>query len=242
MIVSYETLRTLTVHLAGASIGLLLCDEGHRLKNSGKTFPIDDVNFRLTVIRRITHFCCIERSERETSCHPVRYAHPGTFPVFHFKTITQLLRQNDLSEYFSLLNFANPNFLGSKNDFRKNFENAIIRGRDADATDAVKAESEKKLKELGGLVTKFIIRRTNDLLSKYRMSLSLNIGVLLTSHNLSARQIRTSRLLSPVQLPIGVVSTVHQVSRNTSSSSRPRFTTTESHQYPEETLQPPRTA
>ena len=76
--------------------------------------------------------------------------------------------QNDLSEYFSLLSFANPNFLGSKNDFRKNFENAIIRGRDADATDEVKAASEKKLKELGESVSKFIIRRTNDLLSKYR--------------------------------------------------------------------------
>ena len=57
--------------------------------------------------------------------------------------------------------------MGSKNDFRKNFENAIIRGRDADATDAVKAECEKKLKELGEQVSKFIIRRTNDLLSKY---------------------------------------------------------------------------
>lgn len=35
MIVSYETLRTLSAHLAHCSIGLLLCDEGHRLKNSG---------------------------------------------------------------------------------------------------------------------------------------------------------------------------------------------------------------
>jgi DNA repair and recombination protein RAD54 and RAD54-like protein len=35
MIVSYETLRTLTAHLVHCSIGLLLCDEGHRLKNSG---------------------------------------------------------------------------------------------------------------------------------------------------------------------------------------------------------------
>lgn len=35
MIVSYETLRTLTTHLANCNIGLLLCDEGHRLKNSG---------------------------------------------------------------------------------------------------------------------------------------------------------------------------------------------------------------
>lgn len=36
MIVSYETLRTLTTYLANCSIGLLLCDEGHRLKNSGE--------------------------------------------------------------------------------------------------------------------------------------------------------------------------------------------------------------
>lgn len=35
MIVSYETLRTLGVYLANCKIGLLLCDEGHRLKNSG---------------------------------------------------------------------------------------------------------------------------------------------------------------------------------------------------------------
>ncbi|CAL1704639.1 unnamed protein product [Somion occarium] len=133
MIVSYETLRTLSVHLANCPIGLLLCDEGHRLKNS-ESLTFQTLN-GLNVKRRVIL--------------------SGT-PI-----------QNDLSEYFSLLNFANPNFLGSKNDFRKNFENAIIRGRDADASDANKAACEKKLKELGGLVAKFIIRRTNDLLSKY---------------------------------------------------------------------------
>ncbi|XP_006458054.1 hypothetical protein AGABI2DRAFT_183150 [Agaricus bisporus var. bisporus H97] len=133
MIISYETLRSVTAHLASCTIGLLLCDEGHRLKNS------DNQTFQaltsLDVKRRVIL--------------------TGT-PV-----------QNDLSEYFSLLNFANPNFLGSKNDFRKNFEHAIIRGRDALASDENKAQSEKKLKELGSLVMKFIIRRTNDLLSKY---------------------------------------------------------------------------
>ena len=45
MIVSYETLRTLSTYLANCTIGLLLCDEGHRLKNSGtsprsSTFPL----------------------------------------------------------------------------------------------------------------------------------------------------------------------------------------------------------
>lgn len=133
MIVSYETLRTLSVYLANCTIGLLLCDEGHRLKNS-ESLTFTALN-ALDVKRRVI--------------------------------LTGTPIQNDLSEYFSLLNFANPNFLGSKNDFRKNFENHIIRGRDSMASDAVKAESEKKLKELGGLVTKFIIRRTNDLLSKY---------------------------------------------------------------------------
>jgi hypothetical protein len=75
--------------------------------------------------------------------------------------------QNDLSEYFSLLNFANPEYLGTRADFRKNFELKILRGRDADASEKERMESDAKLKELGGLVSKFIIRRTNDLLSKY---------------------------------------------------------------------------
>lgn len=81
--------------------------------------------------------------------------------------------QNDLSEYFALLNFANPEYLGSKLDFKKNFESKILRGRDADATEKEKLESDAKLKELGGLVSKFIIRRTNDLLSKYCMWFSI---------------------------------------------------------------------
>jgi DNA repair and recombination RAD54-like protein len=149
MIVSYETLRTLTQYLAGATIGLLLCDEGHRLKNSESlTYQaLDSLNVKRRVILSGT---------------PIQVA----LPPRHWPTTKH--SQNDLSEYFSLLSFANPSFLGSKADFRKNFENAIIKGRDADASDAVKASCEEKLKQLSGLVTKFIIRRTNDLLSKYR--------------------------------------------------------------------------
>jgi DNA repair and recombination RAD54-like protein len=75
--------------------------------------------------------------------------------------------QNDLTEYFALLDFANPGYLGTRQDFRKNFELPIIRGRDADASDGDKAKCEAKLKELNALVTRLIIRRTNDLLSKY---------------------------------------------------------------------------
>ncbi|KAK4687036.1 DNA repair and recombination protein RAD54 and RAD54-like protein, partial [Tremellales sp. Uapishka_1] len=133
MIVSYETLRTLQDELAGCPIGLLLADEGHRLKNADtQTF------ISLTALN-------VQR----------RVILTGT-PI-----------QNDLSEYFALLNFANPEYLGTRLDFKKNFESKILRGRDAGATDKEKLDSDGKLKELGGLVSKFIIRRTNDLLSKY---------------------------------------------------------------------------
>ncbi|KAF8343917.1 DNA repair protein, SNF2 family [Cantharellus anzutake] len=133
MIVSYETLRSLAPQLKNCPVGLLLADEGHRLKNSdNQTFQaLNDLNVQRRVV------------------------------------ITGTPIQNDLSEYFSLLDFANPNFLGSRNEFRRRFENAIIKGRDADSSAADKTASIERMRELNELVTKFIIRRTNDLLSKY---------------------------------------------------------------------------
>lgn len=133
MIVSYETLRGLTDHIGETEVGLLLCDEGHRLKNS-ESLTVQTLD-KLNVKRRVIL--------------------SGT-PI-----------QNDLSEYFSLLNFANPDLLGSRLEFRKNFELAILKGRDAGASDKEKEEGDKKLSELSALVSRFIIRRTNDLLSKY---------------------------------------------------------------------------
>lgn len=133
LVISYETLRRNATDLGEAEIGLLLADEGHRLKN-GDSLTFSSLN-KLNVKRRVIL--------------------SGT-PI-----------QNDLSEYFSLLNFANPNYLGTRADFRKNYENKILAGRDADATEDEVLRGEEKLRELLALVNKFIIRRTNDILSKY---------------------------------------------------------------------------
>ncbi|CUM66345.1 uncharacterized protein PRCAT00004008001 [Priceomyces carsonii] len=133
LIISYETLRRNVDKLANTEVGLMLADEGHRLKN-GDSLTFTALN-SLKCDRRVIL--------------------SGT-PI-----------QNDLSEYFSLLNFANPGYLGTRNDFRKNFENDILRGRDADATDKEREKGDTKLGELSRLVSKFIIRRTNDILSKY---------------------------------------------------------------------------
>ncbi|KAG0364075.1 DNA-dependent ATPase protein rad54 [Gamsiella multidivaricata] len=133
LIISYESLRMYAPILAQTPIGLMLCDEGHRLKNSGsQTFvALNELNVQRRVILS------------------------GT-PI-----------QNDLSEYFSLLNFANPGLLGSTAEFRKNYELPILRGRDSEATEKEQEASNQKLMELSGVVSRFIIRRTNDILSKY---------------------------------------------------------------------------
>ena len=133
LIVSYETLRLYTDELQHTPIGLLLCDEGHRLKN-GESQTFVALN-GLKVDRRVIL--------------------SGT-PI-----------QNDLSEYFSLLTFANPNLLGSRNEFRKKFELPILKGRDAAGTDEDRKKGDERLGELLAIVNKFIIRRTNDILSKY---------------------------------------------------------------------------
>ena len=133
IIVSYETLRLNVEELKHTKIGLLFCDEGHRLKNAdSNTFA--GLN-SLNVTRRVI--------------------------------LTGTPIQNDLTEYFSLISFANPNLLGSRLEFRKRFEIPILRGRDADASDADRQKGDECTVELLGIVNKFLIRRTNDILSKY---------------------------------------------------------------------------
>lgn len=133
IIVSYETLRLNVEELKHTKIGLLFCDEGHRLKNAdSNTFA--GLN-SLNVTRRVI--------------------------------LTGTPIQNDLTEYFSLISFANPNLLGTRLEFRKHFELPILRGRDADASEADRKRGDDCTTELLGIVNKFLIRRTNDILSKY---------------------------------------------------------------------------
>lgn len=133
IIVSYETLRLYADELKNCEIGLMLCDEGHRLKN-GDSQTFTALN-NLNVTRRVIL--------------------SGT-PI-----------QNDLSEYFALISFANPNLLGTRLEFRKRFELPILRGRDSMADDKERQKGDQCLSELLAIVNKFIIRRTNDILSKY---------------------------------------------------------------------------
>lgn len=133
LIISYETLRLHIHELMRGEIGMMFCDEGHRLKNmENQTYAALN---KLNVKRRILI--------------------SGT-PI-----------QNDLLEYYSLVSFVNPGLLGDQPQFRRKYENPILKGRDAYASDKEEELGKERLAELIQLVNQCMIRRTSDLLSKY---------------------------------------------------------------------------
>lgn len=76
--------------------------------------------------------------------------------------------QNDLEEFFTLINFINPGILGSYPVFQKSYMKPILRSRDPHCynKDILKLGSEKS-EELIQLTKSFILRRTADILAKF---------------------------------------------------------------------------
>ncbi|XP_018572376.1 DNA repair and recombination protein RAD54-like [Anoplophora glabripennis] len=133
LIISYETFRMHADILHAGEIGLVLCDEGHRLKNC------ENQTYRALMGLKARR----------------RVLLSGT-PI-----------QNDLLEYFSLIHFVNEGLLGSASEFKRKFENYILKGQDSMATELECRHASERLQELTMIVNKCLIRRTSSLLTKY---------------------------------------------------------------------------
>ncbi|KAJ8763549.1 hypothetical protein K2173_002432 [Erythroxylum novogranatense] len=75
--------------------------------------------------------------------------------------------QNDLEEFFAMVNFTNPGILGDAAHFRRYYETPIIRGREPTANEEEKKLGLERSSELSTKVNQFILRRTNALLSNH---------------------------------------------------------------------------
>jgi DNA repair and recombination protein RAD54 and RAD54-like protein len=133
LIISYETFRLYMHILTASEVGLVLCDEGHRLKN----------------------------------CENQTYTALMSLQTKRRVLLTGTPIQNDMTEYYSLLHFVNPGLLGTREEFRRQYENVITRGQDANSTDKEREKSNERLAELKAIVDKYMIRRTSSLLTKY---------------------------------------------------------------------------
>ncbi|EFJ27027.1 hypothetical protein SELMODRAFT_412612 [Selaginella moellendorffii] len=75
--------------------------------------------------------------------------------------------QNDLEEFYAMVNFTNPGILGEVAAFRRYYQNPILRGREPEATEDARKLGLERSAELSEKVNQFILRRTNALLSNH---------------------------------------------------------------------------
>lgn len=75
--------------------------------------------------------------------------------------------QNDLSEFFTMVDFVNPGLLGKWSTFKREFEGPILKARQPGASAKDVEKGEARSHELADLTGQFILRRTAEILSKY---------------------------------------------------------------------------
>uniref|UniRef100_A0A673B5D8 RAD54 homolog B n=1 Tax=Sphaeramia orbicularis TaxID=375764 RepID=A0A673B5D8_9TELE len=131
LVISYEMLlRCLEQKV---EFGIIICDEGHRLKNS--SIKTSSALSSLSCNRRVIL--------------------TGT-PV-----------QNDLQEFYAIIEFVNPGILGSSTSYKKVYEEPILRSRQPSCTEEERLLGEERAAELSRLTGMFILRRTQEIINCY---------------------------------------------------------------------------
>nr|OQO07761.1 hypothetical protein B0A51_18269 [Rachicladosporium sp. CCFEE 5018] len=75
--------------------------------------------------------------------------------------------QNDLTEFWTMVDFVNPGLLQKYNVFKREFETPIIKSQQPGASEKDLAKGEARSEELANITSMFILRRTAEILSKY---------------------------------------------------------------------------
>ncbi|RKP30711.1 hypothetical protein METBISCDRAFT_4836, partial [Metschnikowia bicuspidata] len=129
LIMSYEKVMSCSKELAAVNIDMVVCDEGHRLKNAA--------NKTLNIL--------------------------GSLGIPRKLLLTGTPIQNDLNEYYTIINFINPGILGTFAEFQREISRPIIKAREKSCVlrEALR-EGRRKSAELISTTKAFVLRRTKD--------------------------------------------------------------------------------
>lgn len=133
LVISYEMLLRCLEQVQKVEFGLIICDEGHRLKNSA-----------------------IKTSSALSSLSCQRRVILTGTPV-----------QNDLQEFYAIIDFVNPGILGSSTAYRKVYEEPILHSRQPSCSEDERVLGEERAAELSRLTGMFILRRTQEIINRY---------------------------------------------------------------------------
>lgn len=114
---------------------LVVCDEGHRIKNSGS--GISKALKQIASGRRLCLTVCRDsETNRVLSCWSRRLdSHLPPFARFLAPTTQGTPLQNSLEEYWCMVDFVRPNYLGTLRQFSNRFIAPITNGQCSDSTD-----------------------------------------------------------------------------------------------------------
>lgn len=87
----------------------------------------------------------------------------NSIPVQRRVLLTGTPMQNDLTEFYAMVDFTNPGILGTPEEFRRKMMLPILRGREPDATESQKRKMQELQNDLSTIVENFILRRVNTL-------------------------------------------------------------------------------
>ncbi|BGO94509.1 hypothetical protein NBRC10512_000312 [Rhodotorula toruloides] len=135
LIVGYEKIRDCAddVKFAQPPVGLIICDEGHRLKSE-----------KAKTTQALQSLSCMRRVILS-----------GT-PI-----------QNNLGEFFAMMDFVNPGLFNDANYFKRSFEAPILASRQPNATAKAKKAGEEAFELLTSMQRNFVLRRTNEVILKH---------------------------------------------------------------------------
>ncbi|XP_043495651.1 DNA repair and recombination protein RAD54B-like isoform X1 [Polistes fuscatus] len=133
LIISYEMFVRSYEEIKDIKFDLIICDEGHRLKNSN-----------IQAAKLLQEMDCKKRILLS-----------GT-PI-----------QNDLQEFYTLVNFVNPVILGSSTEYKYYYEDPIIASQCPYASEDAQSLGKERAQELRDATSPFILRRTQEIISKY---------------------------------------------------------------------------
>lgn len=91
----------------------------------------------------------------------------NSLPVRRRVLLTGTPMQNDLQEFFAMVDFTNPFILGKPEQFRRNYEGPILRGREPDSTQKQKERMVASQTQLTEITAEFILRRNNTINAKH---------------------------------------------------------------------------
>lgn len=133
LILSYEMYRKYDKQLQSIpSNSILVCDEGHRLKNANgnKTIiALQNSNIKKRIL------------------------------------LTGTPAQNNLSEFYAMMNIILPGILGEPQEFRQMYEIPITRSKSTTSTAIERSIGDTCLKKLDSITSPYILRRTHTVIS-----------------------------------------------------------------------------